>query len=484
MSINSALLAGVSGLTANSAALAAISQNIANVNTVGYKRTAGEFSTVINSQSQGAGYSAGGVLATARHFTSQNGQLQRTTSNTDLGIAGQGFFVVTEQPENLQVTDSRLFTRAGAFSVDNLGYLKNTAGLYLQGWPVDAEGNIATDPSDLNRLRTINVGSVGGTAEATTRIQLNANIKSSQLVSAEATDAAAVPPGANAYDPATNSMAMWDAESGAGVKPDFELTIPVSDSKGGQRTVAISFLKSTVPNQWYAEIRAIPASDVVTGAGLSNGQIRSGLVAFTQDGRLDADAMTALGASALFSDVANATLSFGSSSSGAPAAGEVTWAPELGIDSQDLAFDLTAATGGLTQYDSGSVVQAVLTNGTAFGNLSEVKIDDTGFVTAIFDNGVTRQIAQIALATFPSPDSLTQTSGNAYRVSQGSGTYNLKTAGTGGAGLIGASQLEASTVDLSAEFTGLITTQRAYSASSKIITTADEMLAELISIKR
>jgi len=197
MSINSALLAGVSGLTANSAALAAISQNIANVNTVGYKRTAGEFATVINSQAQGAGYSAGGVLSTARHYTSQNGQLQRTTSATDLGIAGQGFFVVTEKPENLEVTDSRLFTRAGAFRVDNLGYLKNTSGLYLQGWPVDSDGNITRDPSDLNRLRTINVGSVGGTAEATTRVQLNANIKSSQKVSAEAPDAAAVPPGPN-----------------------------------------------------------------------------------------------------------------------------------------------------------------------------------------------------------------------------------------------------------------------------------------------
>ena len=484
MSINSALLAGVSGLTANSAALAAISQNIANVNTVGYKRTSGEFQTVINSQSQGAGYSAGGVLASARHYTSQAGQLQRTTSATDLGIAGQGFFVVTEKPENLQVTDSRLFTRAGAFSVDNLGYLKNTAGLYLQGWPVDADGNIATDPSDLNRLRTVNVGSVGGTAEATTRIQLNANIKSSQLVSAEAADASAVPVGPNAYDPVTNSMAMWDAETGVGVKPDFELTIPVSDSKGGQRTVAIAFLKSTVPNQWYSEIRAIPASDVVTGAGLTNGQLKTGLVAFTQDGRLDVAAMGALGAQALFADPTAATLTFGASDSAAPGAGEFNWDPGLGIDDQALVFDLSASAGGLTQYDSASVVQAVLTNGTAFGNLSEVKIDDTGFVTAIFDNGVTRQIAQIALATFPSPDALSQTSGNAYRVSQGSGTYNLKAAGSGGAGLIGASQLEASTVDLSAEFTGLITTQRAYSASSKIITTADEMLAELISIKR
>ena len=484
MSINSALLAGVSGLTANSAALAAISQNIANVNTVGYKRSAAEFQTVINSQVSGAGYSAGGVLSSARHYTSQAGQLQRTTSNTDLGIAGQGFFVVTEKAENLQVTDARLFTRAGAFRVDNLGYLKNTAGLYLQGWPVDADGNIATDPSDLNRLRTINVGSVGGTAEPTTRVQLNANIKSSQAISSEAADAAATPVGANAYDPATNSMAMWNPETGDGVKPDFELTIPVSDSKGGQRTIAISFLKSTEPNQWYAEIRAIPASDVVTGAGLSNGQLKTGMVAFTQDGRLDVEAMEALGANALFSDPANATLSFGSSDSAAPGAGAAKWATGLGIDDQTLAFDLTAAAGGLTQYDSASVVQAVLTNGTAFGNLSEVKIDDTGFVTAIFDNGVTRRIAQIALATFPSPDALLEATGNAFRVSQGSGTYNLKAAGTGGAGTIGSSQLEASTVDLSAEFTGLITTQRAYSASSKIITTADEMLAELISIKR
>ena len=484
MSINSALLAGVSGLTANSAALAAISQNIANVNTVGYKRTTGDFSTVMNSRTQGSGYSAGGVMATARHFTSQDGRLQRTTSNTDLGIAGQGFFVVTERAENLQVTDTRMFTRAGAFSLDNLGYLRNTAGLYLQGWPVDSDGNTAPDPSDLNRLRTVNVGTVGGTAEATTRIQLNANLRSSQPLSAEAIDSALAPPGPNAYNPTTNSMAMWDPQTNAGVRPDFELTIPLSDSKGGQRTVALSFLKSSVPNQWYAEVRAVPASDVVTGAGLTNGQLRSGLVAFTQDGRLDVAAMAGLGASALFPDVAAATLGFAASNSGAPGAGVVAWAPGLGIDAQDVTFDLTAATGGLTQYDSGSVVQAVLTNGTAFGNLSEIKIDETGFVTAVFDNGVTRKLAQIALATFPSPDNLSQTSGNAYNVSQGSGTFNLKVAGTGGAGKIGASQLESSTVDLSAEFTGLITTQRAYSASSKIITTADEMLAELINIKR
>ena len=105
-------------------------------------------------------------------------------------------------------------------------------------------------------------------------------------------------------------------------------------------------------------------------------------------------------------------------------------------------------------------------------------------VFTAFDNGITRRIAQVAVATFPNADGLRGINGNAYRVSQESGTYSLKGAGTGGAGLLSPSTLEASTVDLSSEFTGLITTQRAYSASSKIITTADQMLQELLSIVR
>jgi flagellar hook protein FlgE len=473
MSINSAMLAGVSGLKANSAALAALSDNIANVNTVGYKRSQVDFQTMVTGGSAG-GYSAGGVLANARHYVTQEGLLQRTNSSTDLGISGQGFFVTTEQAEDLTAADSRLFTRAGSFSVDTLGYLKNSAGLFLQGWIANTEGEITVDPSDLTRLNSINVGAVGGAAEPTTRVSLNANLMSSQAVSAEFAS----------YDVLTNSMAMYDPETGAGVRPDFEMQIPVSDSKGGKRTLAISFLKTDVPNQWLAEIRAVPASDIVTGSGLANGQIRTGLVAFTQDGRLDIEAMEALGSAALFPDPENASLTFGASDSAAPGAGMVNWAPELGVDEQQVSFALDTAAGGLTQYDSQSVVQAVITNGTAFGNLTNIEINEEGFVTAIFDNGVTRRIAQVAIATFPSPDNLISVNGNAFRVSQGSGTYNLKAPGTGGAGMIAPNQLEASTVDLSAEFTGLITTQRAYSASSKIITTADEMLEELIRVKR
>jgi flagellar hook protein FlgE len=486
MSINSAMQAGVSGLIANSSALAAISDNIANVNTVGYKRSQANFSSMVTSQNRLGTYSAGGVSATTRQFVNQQGLSQSTTSGLDLSITGPGFFVGTAKAENIQDADVRSFTRVGSFQLDNAGYLRNDSGLYLQGWIVNSTGEILTDPSDMTRLGSINVASVGGSAEATTKATINANLKSGQAISAAAVAAGATPVGAGAYSAATNSMAAYDPEAipAVGVKPDFEVQIPVADTKGGKRTVALSLLKSDEPNQWYAEIRAVPAADVVTGAGLANGQIKTGMVVFTPDGRLDTDAMIALGAGALFSDPDNPTIRLGASSATAPAASTVQWAEGLGINAQDIRIELGGAAGGLTQFDSQSVVQAVTTNGTAFGNLSNVAIDKDGYVTAVFDNGVTRRIAQVALATFPNPDGLISQSGNAYRLSTASGGFSLKSPGTGGAGSISPSTLESSTVDLSTEFTGLITTQRAYSASSKIITTADQMLEELLTIKR
>ncbi|MDO9338410.1 MAG: flagellar hook protein FlgE [Caulobacteraceae bacterium] len=467
MSINSAMLAGVSGLVANSSALAAISDNISNVNTVGYKRSQANFGTMVSGNNRTASYAAGGVSAQTRAYVTQQGLPQATSNSTDLAISGQGFFVVTEKAEDLLASDARSFTRAGSFQLDNLGYLKNEAGLYLQGWLVDDQGVITTDPSDLSRLDSINVSNVGGAAERTTRIAVSANLKSSQATSAQL----------GTYNAATNSMAMYDADLGTGVKPDFSLQVPVSDSKGGKRTVQVDFLKSATPNQWYAEIRAVPAGDIVSGAGLANGQIKTGIVAFTPDGRMDTDATTLL-------DPDNPVLTFGASAGAAPGAGQVKWAAGLGVDTQEIRLDLAGGAGGLTQYDSQSIVQGVNTNGTAFGNLTNIEIDEDGFVTAIFDNGISRQIAQVAIATFANPDGLRSSNGNSYRVTQDSGTYSLKAAGTGGAGAIAPSTLEASTVDLSSEFTGLIITQRAYSASSKIITTADQMLEELLSIKR
>lgn len=558
MSINSAMLSGVSGLIANSSALAAISDNIANVNTVGYKRSTANFSTLVTSQSKNSTYSAGGVKALTHQFVTQQGLTQSSTSNLDLSIAGSGFFVATEKPEGLTATDTRSFTRAGSFQLDNLGYLKNDAGLYLQGWLADpVTGDITPDPSDLTQLSSINVGSVGGTAEKTTRAAINANLRSEQPLSAQSkfsitkpsvTDSAAATnsysvaysptatanvyaveikkagvlvgtgtatyaagamtagtgilatlpidvsgTGAgtptvtaaalgistdadlvsgNLYDAATNSMADYALDATTGVKPDFEIQVPVSDSKGGQRTVTLSLLKSNTPNEWYAELRAKPG-DL---DNVPNGLISSGRVTFTTDGKLAT-------VGNLFNGSNPTSITIGASDPAVSTAAP-RWSDSLGIDSQTLQIDLANAAGGLTQFNSQSVVQSVNTNGTAFGNLTNIEVDDEGYVSAIFDNGVTRRIAQVAVATFSNANGLKGVNGNAYRVTNESGTYSLKTPGQGGAGQIAPSTLEASTVDLSTEFTGLITTQRAYSASSKIITTADQMLEELLSIKR
>jgi flagellar hook protein FlgE len=256
------------------------------------------------------------------------------------------------------------------------------------------------------------------------------------------------------------------AASGAGLKPDFSITVPVSDSKGGQRNLVIDFLKSSTPNEWHAEVRADPLSAVDNlGGGQPQGAIMSGVLAFNPDGSIDTAATTL-----------PSSFTLGDSAAGA----DPKWTAALGVDQQTVSVDLT----GMTQFSGVSSVSSVASNGTASGGIAGISIDDQGVVTAVYGNGTTRTIAQVAVATFPNANGLKAVNGDAYQASLDSGIYTLKVAGSAGAGAIAPSSLEASTVDLSTEFTGLITTQRAYSASSKIITTADQMLEELLSIKR
>jgi flagellar hook protein FlgE len=462
MSINSALLAGASGLISNSSALAAISDNIANVNTVGYKRANSVFTPMYDaSGSLDNRYSAAGVRTTARLSISQGGLLTPGNSATDLAISGRGFFVVRETP-SANSNDPVFFTRAGRFTADDSGFLRNDAGKYLSGWPVAADGSVPQNPSDLNTLETINLSSIGGAAEATTTMTINANLQSSQTVSAaEATYAAGT---------SASNMA-----SGA-VTPDFQRSVPFYDSVGGVRTLTISLLKSSTPNQWHAEVHMVPASDLTTGTGLVDGQMATGIVAFDAQGRIDT-ANTTLPTS----------LNFLSSTNAAPlAANQFQWAAATGIDAQSISLDFGSpnAPGGFTQYDSPSALLSTNVNGSAFGNFSSVDVDEEGYVFAKFTNGIVRKIYQIPVATFVNPDGLEAQSGGTYTVTPESGAFTLSAPGLGTAGNIASSTLESSNVDLATEFTSLITTQRAYSASSKIITTADEMLDEAIRMKR
>lgn len=471
--INSAMLAGVTGLSANSAALSSISDDIANVNTVGFKSNNTQFSDLVTN-SAGSGYASGGVQAVSLQNVSQQGVLQAASSPTDLAISGQGFFVTSQTSGSPSATNTPVFTRAGAFSPNNQGYLVNAAGLFLQGWQADTNGNISTDPSNLALLQPINVASISSVAVPTTAVSVNANLQSSTTVSQAAQDAGTLATDAYSATSATTSMAAYSSSGGTtGSKPDFTMQLPISNTQGGTQTVQLNFLKSSTPNQWYAEVVGVPASSVTSGTGLVTGQIAKGVVAFTSTGALDS-ANTTLPSS----------LTFGASNASAPGAGAVNWASTLGIGGQSVALNLASGSGGLSQNDGVSNVTSINANGTPSGSLTTVQVDNSGNVTAVFSNGVTRKIAQVAVATFANPNGLTAISGDAYQISLASGNFNLKTAGQGGAGTISPSNLESSTVDLSAEFTNMITTQRAYSASSKIITTADSMLQDLISIIR
>jgi flagellar hook protein FlgE len=334
---------------------------------------------------------------------------------------------------------------------------------------VAPDGSVDANPSDLSRLSAINVKNIGATVRKSTEAQITANLNADQAVSA----------GLTTYNAATKSMAAYDPDAGTGTKPDFTVQLSVVDSKGASHTIAASFLKTNTANQWKAEIYAVPAADVTAGAGLAAGQIRAGTVAFNPDGSIDMSNTT------LFASATDPSITLGASDAGAPAAGAVNWASGLGIEGQTLQFAIgQAGKGGLGQLADPSTVKTVSTNGAGVGEVTGVEISDDGFVSAVFDNGEVRKLAQIAVATFPNADGLKAVSGNAYVTSSGSGTFSLKRPGEGGAGDVAGSSLEASTVDLSSEFTGLITTQRAYSASSKIIMTADQMMEELLSIKR
>ncbi len=457
-------MAGVSGLVANSNAMAAISNNIANVNSTGYKRVRTDFTRMVNAQGFNTQYNAGGVSASTRQLVRNQGDLSATGVTTDVALQGQGFFVVKTTKNDELNPDRVNFTRVGSFTPNEDGDFVNQSGHFLQGWKTATDGTFRTSSGDLSLLETVNLNAVGGTALATTTAGINGNLRASQPVQpAEATYAAGT---------SLNNIA-----SGA-VRPDVSWTFQVYDSRGGLKTFNVGLVKSAIPNEWHAEIYASNPDQINSGAPLVDGQIATGKLVFLPNGKLDLAAT-----SSSLTD----PLSIGAFSAGPAAPGTISWGEDTGIDEQNFTLELgqtLGKLGGITQFDSPSAVTSTTSDGSLYGDVAGVEIDREGYVSALFTNGITRRIFKLPVATFINPDGLSAEPGGAYRMSNASGTFNLKEAGTGGAGLIESSNLESSTVDLALEFSNMIITQRAYSASSKIITTADEMMDELIRMKR
>lgn len=432
MSLYSALYAGASGLGAQSSAMAGVADNITNINTIGYKGVATEFRTLVTPGSMKNQYSAGGVAASPQALISKQGLIQASSSQTDLAIDGSGFFVVRTGTGN----DSAVaFTRAGAFKPDVQGFLRNTSGYYLQGWKLDAAGNY-TD-TGLNSLQSVRLSDLTGSASATSRLQLRANLQSDAPVLAGAYTAG-------------------DLASGT-VAPHFQRSFDVYDAQGSAHRISMGFVK-TAPNEWQAEAFAVPASDVTAAGGL----LASGTVRFNPDGSLD----VAGSSPALFGSLTPA------------------WTNGAGAQPIELQLGSDGKLDGLIQFSGPSAVISSSVDGGVIGNLASIEIDDKGVVSAIFDDGTSRKVFQLPVATFLNPDGLTRMNGNAYGVSSASGAVAINPPGALGSGMISSSSLEGSNVDLASEFTSMIRFQRAYSASSKIITTVDDMLQELSNLKR
>ena len=446
MSIYGALFSGVSALSANSQALGVIADNISNLNTVGFKSARMDFSTLVTQASTEISYTPGGVQARPTSLIDKQGLLQSSASPTDLAISGEGLFVVNTSPTPSGNVGEFQFTRAGSFTTDELGKLKNSAGLYLQGYLIDAAGNIPSNRSDLSVLSTVNISGLSGTATPTSSIALKANLQSSQTAAAYV----------------AGNLSLFNASGGAsGTTPHFERSIDIFDSKGGRRTLTFGFFRDAAlpANQWRAEIYAETPAEVTN----ANGLLSSGIVAFNTNGTLNTAATT-------LSSTLNIT----------------TYAAALGIANSAITLGLgTNGQGdGLTQFDAPSTLLGAEVDGAVFGSLNGVAIDEDGVVTALFGNGTRRDIYKLPVATFANYNGISSRTGNAYISTSSSGLPLLQLAREGGAGVFVSSALESSTVDLASEFSTLITTQRAYSAATRIITTADEMLDELIRIKR
>lgn len=712
MSLFGALTSGVSGLTAQSSAMGAISDNITNVNTIGYKGTKVNFQTLVTVQTSSTFYSAGGVQSKPRQDAGIQGLLQSSTSQTDLAISGSGFFVVNEAAEPT-LSNEFLFTRAGSFFQDDQGYLRNTAGYYLQGWPTTADGTVTTNNTSLtipnqnvistDFLATVNLSRVGGTATATSIIGIAANLPSTDdegtthktdvqffdtLGNANTTSFTYVKGNRdNEWDVAVtlpsgvNVATLYSDTAGATVyqsRGQLEFNgIPANDSTVVINGITYQFDTSgaavdtatvkqvdvsaatTVAQNVAALVAKVKEADTDFGdyGTYTNTRIRvnpgsSTGIYFTEDGTADITVdptglLTSTGSRATlqessftvkktatanrdahqFTFAVGATLTENSiitingidyeidgDASGvttgdfavtATTGGALTAAQldtfltnlETAIETNDPAFasgaatirvrandsqteppstladtlvietlgsgsfDVTFNTGftgvptepdgtatyvvgtahavnknqaitfssggspasfaiqeleyigfqngsanmdddasnspritldlgrvgefnGFTQYGNEFTPGTLTDNGSQFGTLAGITVDENGLMTALFDNGETRPIYKLPLATFINVNGLGNRTGNVWNATQASGDSTLREASNGSAGAIAQAALESSTVDIGEEFTKMIVVQRAYSAATRIISTADQMLEELVNIKR
>ncbi len=443
MGITSALYSGVSGLNTNSSAMSVVGNNLANTNTTGFKGARAVFSDMLSSTVSGSGGKSqvgrGVALSTVDNIFSQ-GTFESTASDTDVAIEGEGFFVLKEVGN-----DEMLYSRAGAFRFNADGYLVNPEGYRVQGKAYDVNGElIAGDPED---IQVQNVGLVP--AKVTDSINLNTNLDSAATI---------IDPVVNPFDPADPTTFNYSSST------------TVYDTLGESHLVTLYFRKQdpaglVAPNDniwdyWYS------ATDDAGGAlGDVAGAGARGQVAFDQNGNLDPPL-----------PVPTPALPATPNGTGQLAAADLDWANGTVPTAMRLVFDTT-------QFNSESTVISQDQNGYAAGNLTNVGINGDGIVVASYSNGEQVKVSSLVLAKFNNPGGMELVGSNMYRGTDESGAARSGLPGPE-LGNIFTNSLEQSNVDMGQEFVKMITVQRGFQANSKIITTVDDMLGELINLKR
>ena len=434
MTISSSLNAGVAGLAANANRLSAISDNIANSSTFGYKRVETDFNSMVIG-STGGSYTAGGVRSVTQRLIDQGGSLTTTSNATDLAVRGRGMIPVARSSEVSLNNGGQqmMLTTTGSFRADADGFLKTESGLVLLGWPANPDGEVpefSRDSSDGLEPVRINVNQLSG--EPTTSINMGMNLP--------ATDTGFESDGT----PQRTSIEYFDnLGNSESVKIEFAPTVPATGNS----------------NEWTMTLRDTAQADAIIGVyTLSFDDSR------TSGGTLLA--VTPAGVGGAYDDATGSMI------------------VNVGGGPIEVNIGMPGARDGLTQLATDFTPLPISKDGSPIGNMVSAEVDANGFVRASYDTGVTRVIYQVPLVDLPNPNGLVSLDNQTYLPSPESGTFFLWDAGDGPTGDIIGFAREESATDVAGELTDMIQTQRAYSSNAKVIQTVDEMLQETTNIKR
>lgn len=418
MGIFSALYAGVNGINSNGSVISVIGDNIANVNTVGYKSSRASFEDIL----AGGGIGLGSRIGTVTGQFSQGG-FESTSTVTDIAVDGKGFFILQNPADG-----TSYYSRAGQFGVDKDGYLTNSTGYRVQGFTVDSNSAITSNVDD------IVISQTPVSPNPTDQIDFVMNLDSNS----------AVPAAFDSTDPTGTS--------------NFSAGITVYDSLGNDHLVTTYFRK-TGSNAWSYHA-LVDGGEITGGTAGVNVVGATGTLTFGTNGSFTAAVSTTNDF-----DFLNATQS---------QAITFNWGTGTGASGTGL--------DGITQFGSTSSITNISQDGYASGSLKSIEISNDGTISGNYTNGRTQTIAQVVLASFANESALTRVGGNNYIETIDSGVPVKGSPGAGGKGNLVASTLEQSNVDLASELIKMVIIQRGFQANSRTISTVNDLLSQLVTL--